>query len=109
MRRFHLAASVALLVACAIPAKADTRYMTVVNRAYDSVVSLATAPANSGDFREIPLDAPLHGGGGAETVQIAAEGCRYDFRIRLRDGRTRIYAGVDVCRYNRMYLRPLRR
>ena len=109
MPRLHALASVALFAAFSMPAKADTRYMTVVNRSYDDIVSIAIAREDNDAFREFAIDAPLHGGGGAETVQIGAQGCRYDFRFRLRDGTTRTQRGIDVCRHDRMVLRPVSR
>jgi len=71
------------------------------------VTSLSVASAGSGAFEEIPLE-PLAGGGDSATVGVDAEGCRHDFRFRFRNGRTMTYANVDVCRYDKLYIRPLR-
>lgn len=84
------------------------RYLKLVNRAHDSIVALAVAAAGSDAFRELPIGAPLGGGGRSTTVAVAGEDCRYDVRLLFRDGRTQIYRDVDLCRYNALRVRPLR-
>lgn len=107
MRPIRFAIPAACLLAAIAHANAgDTRYIDIVNRAHDSVTSLSVAPAGSDAFEEIPLE-PLKGGGDSATVSVDAEGCRYDFRFRFRNGKTMVYENVDVCRYGRMYIRPL--
>lgn len=107
MRSIHFAMSAAFLLAAPAYAHAgDTRYVDLVNRAYDSVTSLSVAPVGSDAFEEIPLE-PLKGGGDSATVSVDAEDCRYDFRFRFSNGRTMVYENVDVCRYGKMYIRPL--
>lgn len=73
-------------------------YVELVNRAKDSVTGLSVAPAGSDAYADVPLHEPLFGGGGATTVQVAGEGCRYDFRFSFRDGRAVRYSGIDVCK-----------
>lgn len=103
--RFAIPA-VFLLAAAAHANAGDTRYVDLVNRAHDSVTSLSVAPAGSDAFKEIPLEL-LKGGGDSATVGVDAEGCRYDFRFRFHNGKTMVYENVDVCRYGKMYIRPL--
>ena len=107
MRPIRFAIPAACLLAATAHANAgDTRYVDLVNRAYDSVTSLSVAPAGSDAFEEIPLE-PLKGGGDSATVSVDAEGCRYDFRFQFRNGKAMVYENVDVCRYGKMYIRPL--
>ncbi|MBP3983726.1 hypothetical protein J5837_04735 [Pseudoxanthomonas helianthi] len=107
MRPTRFALPAAFLLATAVHAHAgDTRYVDLVNRAHDSVTSLSVAPAGSDAFEDVPLE-PLKGGGDSATVSVDAEGCRYDFRFHFSNGRTMVYENVDVCRYGKMYIRPL--
>ena len=107
MRPTRFALPAAFLLATAVHAHAgDTRYVDLVNRAHDSVTSLSVAPAGSDAFEDIPLEL-LKGGGDSATVSVDAEGCRYDFRFHFSNGRTMVYENVDVCRYGKMYIRPL--
>lgn len=85
----------------------DTRYLDLINRAYDSVTSLEVAPAGSDAFQEKPLGAPLRGGGDSTTIEIASEGCLYDFRFKFRNGRTLIYKDVDICSGGKLAIRQL--
>jgi hypothetical protein len=89
----------ALSCAAHAGARDHTRYMNVVNRAHDSVTSLAIAAEGSGTFREKPLDTPLRGGGDSATFEVASDSCLYDLRFGFHNGRTLIYKGVDLCRY----------
>ncbi len=106
-----------LLVASSLPAsvavhaadQARTRYLTLVNRAHDSVVSLQVAERGSGVFREVPLDGALAGGGGSATIGLHGAGCAYDARFGFRDGRSLVYEGVDLCRYEVVRIRALPR
>lgn len=107
MRPTRFAIPAAFLLAAAAHAHAgDTRYIDIVNRAHDSVASLAVSPTGSGSFEEIPLDT-LAGGGDSATVSVDAEGCRYDFRFRFRNGKTMVYENVNICSGSKMYIRPL--
>ncbi|MGO1070357.1 hypothetical protein [Lysobacter sp. CA199] len=100
-----------LLAAVPGPAHAGvrTRYFELINRAHDSVRSLAVAPAGDDRFQVKPLGAPLAGGGGSATIQIAGDGCRYDFQVTFADGRTLIYPDIDVCRYRSLRIPPVPR
>lgn len=105
---FHAALVVSFCVA--VPqarAVAQTRYLEVVNRARDSIVSLSIAPAGSDAFQNKPIDAPLIGGGGATTIAIAGADCVYDLRFTFRDGRTAVYPRVDVCRDRSVRIRSV--
>jgi hypothetical protein len=89
-------------------AKLPMRYLELVNRAHDSIVSLSVAKAGSDEFRELPFDAPLGGGGGATTLAVAGEDCRYDIRVSFSDGRTQVYRGLDLCRHRGLRIPPPR-
>ena len=86
-------------------AEPATRYLELVNRAHDSIVSLAIADEGSEAFRDLPIEAPLRGGGNATTLAISGEVCRYDIRVSFRGGRSLLYKGVDVCRYRALRVR----
>ena len=103
--RFVLPAAF-LLATAACAHAGDTRYVDLVNRAHYSVISLSVAPTGSAAFEEIPLE-PLKGGGDSATISVDAQGCRYDFRFRFRNGKTAVYENVDICGYGKMYIRPL--
>ncbi len=104
IRTVMLAALLPAAVAHAGPEK-QGRYLELINRGLDSVISLEIADAGSDAFRELPLGTPLAGGGESTTVRIAGEGCRYDLRFAFRDGRRLLYRDVDVCRYDRLRIR----
>ncbi len=113
MRLSALLSSLLLLV---IPATAtfsahaqSPRYLSLVNRANHSVVSLQFAAHGQSDFTEVMLDAPLRGGGESETIGLRGAGCRYDLRFGFADGRSLRYEDVDVCRYGKVSIRPLPR
>ena len=89
-------------------ARTPTRYLELVNRAPDTVTSLAAAPAGEKAFLDVPLVEPLHGGD-ATRVELAAGGCRYDVRVAFRGGRTVVYRGVDACRDGGLYIDRLPR
>lgn len=94
-----IAAFVALLLAAAGQAGAaePTRYLELINRADDSMTSLAIAPAGSDAFTDKAIDAALPGGGNAMTIELTGEPCTYDLRFGFRNGRTMVYRDVDVC------------
>ncbi len=109
MRTAALATVLVTLLATAAHANAGsapTRYFDLVNTAHDSVTSLAVAPAGSGTFREVALDAPLRGGLTSTTVDLADGGCLRDLRVVFRDGRTLVYPRIDVCRNRQLRLTP---
>ena len=88
--------------------KLPIRYLELVNRAHDSIVSLSIAAAGSDEFRELPMGAPLGGGGRAATFAVAARDCRYDVRASFSDGRAQIYRDLDLCRHRGLRIPPLR-
>ena len=109
MRPMRTAIFATLLAAAAAHANAGpapTRYFDLVNTSHDSVTSLAVAPAGSGAFREVALDAPLRGGLTSTTVDLADGGCLRDLRVAFRDGRTLVYPEIDVCRNRQLRLTP---
>ncbi len=91
-------ASLAFVIATCAQADGRPRYLELINRAHDSVTSVAVAPAGGDTFREMPLGGALRGGGGSTTIEIADETCRYDLRLQFRNGRTLIYRDFNVCR-----------
>ena len=109
MRPMRAAVLATLLVATTAHANAErapTRYFDLVNASHDSVTSLAVAPAGSGAFRDVELDAPLRGGLTSTTVNLADGGCLRDIRVAFRDGRTLVYPDIDVCRNRQLRLTP---
>jgi hypothetical protein len=109
MRPILAAAFASLLLCAAAHAEENTqtRYVKLINRAHDSVTSLAIAGAGDDVFRDKPLGAPLRGGGDSATIEIASDRCLYDFRFGFRDGRTVVYQGVDVCHGDSLRIEPL--
>lgn len=101
--RLAFIAAFALAGVAHASAREPARYLQLVNRAPDSVMSLATASAGDDAFRNVPLAEPLHGGE-ATTVQVAGGGCRHDVRVEFRNGRTLVYRDVDVCRKGGLYI-----
>jgi hypothetical protein len=101
MRTIHAAVLAIAFGAIALPADAyaSEHYLELINRAPDSVTSLAIASAGSDAFREMPLHQPLRGGGDSTTVAVSGDGCAFDLRFVFLDGRTLIYRSVDICRY----------
>ena len=112
MRLSALLSSLLLLIpaGAAFSAHAQTpHYVSLVNRANHSVVTLQFAARGQSDYTEVMLDAPLRGGGESETVALRGAGCRYDLRFGFADGRSLRYEDVDVCRYGKVSIRPLPR
>lgn len=113
MRPTYAVAFAPLLFATAAHADegTQTRYMELINRAHDSVTSLAIATAGSESFRDKPLGAPLRGGGDSATIEVESDSsrdnCLYDFRFGFRDGRTLVYEGVNVCRGGSLRIEPM--
>jgi len=99
MPAIRTAAFVFALLAAAFAAQAQARYFELSNRGGDSIVAVAVSPAGAAAFADKPIGAPLPGGGGATTIQLAGPDCRYDLRFSLADGRVLEYADVDVCRH----------
>jgi len=110
MRLIRTATIAALLFAAAAAqagAGEQTRYLDLVNRAHDSVTSLAIAPAGTDAWQDKPLGKPLQGGGDAATVEVAGQACLYDVRLLFRNGRALIYKDVDMCSGGKLSIRPL--
>lgn len=95
-----------LLLATAVHA-ATPRYLTLLNRADDSITVLHVAAAGSDAFEQRPIDT-LDGGGGSTTVRLGDAGCRFDLRLQFRNGRTAIYHDVNVCKGDTLVIAPLR-
>lgn len=112
MHPFRTACLASVLLAAAATAHAQgasrQHYLTLVNRAHDSVTAVAVADAGSTAFRAIDAD-PLRGGGNSATIGITGAGCRYDVRFGFSDGRTLVYRDLDVCRNVLVRIRPLPR
>jgi hypothetical protein len=95
---------VSLLGASAAHAS-NPRYLTLHNRAHDSVTQVEVGEAGSEVFEVRPIDV-LVGGGGSTTVRLGDSGCRFDVRLRFRDGRQVVYRAVDVCRGDALVILP---
>lgn len=91
-----------LAMICALPAAAgaQTHYLNVYNTAPSSLVAIATAPAGSRVFRELPLGGkPVQGGGDSTTVAFDGNaGCLRDLRLSFADGRVLMHKGFNVCK-----------
>ena len=108
IRAAVLILSLATAATCAVAAEPPTRYLELSNRAHDSLTALAIAEPGSDAFRDLPLGAPVRGGGDATTLRLSGDSCRYDLRFTFRNGRSMIYRDVDVCAH-RVSIRPLPR
>ncbi|KRA20554.1 hypothetical protein [Lysobacter sp. Root604] len=111
MRPIRSAVALTLCVAATTAANAHARgrYLELVNRAHDSVVAVAIADVGQSAFRDAALGESLRGGGGSATIELDGEACRRDFRVAFRDGRSQLYRDIDVCRRQRLQLRPFPR
>lgn len=98
----------ALLIAPAAHAAEGIRYLELLNRAHDSVTAVAIAAAGSGRFQPARID-PVPGGGGATTVAVADAGCRYDLQVGFGNGRSVVYADVDICRGGKLVISAMPR
>ena len=102
----RLAVLTSLLFATATHAAAP-RYLTLLNRAHDSITTLEVATAGSDAFEQRPIDT-IDGGGGSTMVRLGNAGCRFDLRLQFRNGRTAIYRDVNVCKGDTLVIAPLR-
>lgn len=109
MRLTYTAVLAILATTTAYAGDTNTRYLELINRAHDSMTSFAVAAPGSEAFVDVPLGAPLRGGGGSTTLGLADASCRYDLRFKFIDGRAMVYPGVDICRYPRVRIRHLPR
>jgi hypothetical protein len=97
----------ALLSAASAAHAADPpRYLTVLNRAHDSILGLQVAAAGSDAFEVRTIDR-IEAGGGSATVRLGNTGCRFDLRLEFRNGRDAIYREVDACRGDVLVVQPL--
>jgi hypothetical protein len=101
-------AMIAALLFASTAHAGDARYLSLLNRAHDSVVAMAVAPAGDATFEPRPIDM-LAGGGDSTTVRLADAGCRFDLRLQFRNGRMAIYRDVDVCSGDTLVIAPLPR
>lgn len=101
----------AVAVLClAVPAAVAgerTQYLELINRAHDRIASVSAAPAGTQAWQELLPGADVRGGGGAVTVQIAADQCLQDLQVAFANGRRALYPGVDVCRHRGLRIQPL--
>ncbi len=105
MFQFRLAVLSSLLLASTVNAAAP-RYLTLLNRAHDSITTLEVAAAGSDAFEQRPMDT-IDGGGGSTTVRLGDAGCRFDLRLQFRNGRTAIYHDVNACKGDTLVIAPL--
>ena len=60
----------------------------------------------SAEFRAAVIGEPLRGGGASTTIELDGDACLRDLRVAFGDGRSQLYREVDVCRRQRLQLRP---
>lgn len=94
------------LMLSAVAQAGQTRYLTLFNRAHDSVVAVEVAVQGSEAYQLRVID-PLSGGGGSTTVRLGEVDCRFDVRLQFRNGRQAVYREVDVCRGDTLVIVPL--
>lgn len=87
-------------------ARSPARHFNLVNATFDSVTTLAIAPAGSDAFHDIALDGPLQGGLTSMTFDVPAGGCLRDIRVSFGDDHNLLYPRFDVCRYHGLRLKP---
>ncbi len=91
----------------ASPATPDgIRYLSLINRAHDSVERLEVSAPGSGEFRELALGERVRGGGDSSTVELRGNQCHYDVRFTFRTGQRMVYENVDVCRLQALRVQP---
>ncbi|WP_313460243.1 hypothetical protein [Stenotrophomonas sp.] len=86
----------------------QARYLTLLNRAHDSVVAVEVAGHGSEAYQPRAID-PLSGGGGSTTVRLGEAGCHFDVRLQFSNGRQAVYRDVDVCKGDVLVIEPLRK
>lgn len=86
----------------------QVRYLTLLNRAHDSVVVVEVAGHGSEAYQSRAIDL-LPGGGGSTTVRLGETGCRFDVRLQFRNGRQAVYRDVDACKGDVLVIAPLPR
>ncbi|WNH52390.1 hypothetical protein [Stenotrophomonas oahuensis] len=86
----------------------QARYLTLLNRAHDSVVAVEVAAQGSEAYLPRVID-PVPGGGGSTTVRLGQAGCRFDVRLQFRNGRQAVYRDVDACKGDTLVIVPLPR
>ncbi len=101
----RLAVLCSLLLSSATHAAAP-RYLTLLNRAHDSITTLEVAAAGSDAFEQRPIDA-IDGGGGSTTVRLGDTGCRFDLRLQFRNGRSALYRNVNTCKGDALVITPI--
>lgn len=84
----------------------QARYLTLLNRAHDSVVAVEVAAQGSEAYQPRVID-PVSGGGGSTTVRLGEAGCRFDVRLQFRNGRQAVYRKVDACKGDALVIVPL--
>jgi hypothetical protein len=82
------------------------RHFDLVNATFDSVISLAIAPADHDAFQDIALGQPLQGGLTSMTFDVPAGGCLRDLSVTFHGGRTQLFPHIDVCRSSGLRLTP---
>jgi len=94
-----------LLASASATHAAAARYLTLLNRAHDSITTLEVAAAGSDAFEQRPIDA-IDGGGGSTTVRLGDIGCRFDLRLQFRNGRRALYRDVNTCKGDTLVITP---
>ena len=94
-------------LATASNAAISAKYLHLVNRAHDSLASVAIAESGSPSTRAVDFGRSLQGGGASKTVLLETSGCRIDLYFGFVDGRRIAYRNVDVCRHSVLRVQPL--
>lgn len=88
------------------PAHAASHYVNFINDDSRTIVGIATAPTDSGQWRPLDLGGPLIGGDvGQATVEFdTTAACKEDLRVTYRDGEPLTIIGFDACRTASLHL-----
>jgi len=84
--------------------KRQTGLFTIVNATFDSVTGIAMSSARTDDFIDVNLGEPLRGGLTSATIRLPPGACLRDVRVTFRDGRSKVFPGIDVCRSSALRL-----
>lgn len=79
-------------------------HLVVTNATFDSIAALAIASYGSDAYHKIDIGEPLQGGLNSITIDMPRGGCLRNFRVTFRNGRTRRFSQVDVCRNDHLRL-----
>lgn len=110
-RQTHLRLlAVLLLAGMTHPARAATRYLTIINDDDRAIVLIEMSVADTRSFAPLDIPSPLIGGrDGQATAVVPAGPCRRDLRIVYRDASTLTVTGWDSCHQSMLHVGAARR